>query len=175
MLTLIFICRGLKARTDPCREGGRAAEALGVPEDQQQCHCDKFVHELRRNKGAPKHHTCLRQLGDVGVMFVVGDEPDVLRIEVRLSHPLPPDNLYGMLKYLEGRHRNVLWRQDDEGGDVEPIPLRFDETRPPVVGEPPPAVEEEPTPSVHDPRPAGVSPEELARRMYRGPIPETER
>lgn len=171
MLTLIFVCRDLKARTDPCREGSEAAEMLGVPKVQQTCHCEKFVKDMVRGRGIPAHHTCIRELGDLGMMFVVEDEPGVLRIEVRLRKPFSPENLYKMLRYLEQRHGQVLWRQDDEGSGEEPIPLKFEETKPPIVGEPPPEVEEEPTPPAEEePRPKNIPPEELARRLYRGPI-----
>lgn len=169
MLTITFICKGLKKRTCPCCEGSNVAEKLGVPKDQQKCYCGRFVEELPRAKGVPKYHTCIRELGGMGTMFVTQGEKDILRIEIRLKEHPDPDNLYRTIRYLEERHPGTTWRteEDDPSKPFEP---RFESTKPPVDGPPPENVEEHTPPDSGEPRPRNISPEEIAKRGYRGPV-----
>lgn len=169
MLMITFTCRGLKKRTNPCHEGREVGKLLGVPVDQQECYCNDFVEKLPRGKGIPQRHTCIRQLGGLGRVFVTQDEPDAMHLELRLKEHPDPDRLYEAIRYLETRHPGTTWRM--EGDDTEhPYIPKFGNTKPPVVGSPPPENVEEPTPPVEEPRPRNISPEEIARRAYRGPI-----
>ena len=173
MLTITFTCRSLKTRTNPCHEGREVGKLLGIPIDQQECYCDAFVKKLSRGKGIPQQHTCIRQLSGMGRVFVTQDEPDVMRLELRLKEYPDPDRLYEAIRYLETRHPGTTWRTEDDD-PAHPFVPKFEHTKPPVVGLPPENVEE-PTVSVEEPRPRNISPEEIAKRAYRGPIAEPRR
>lgn len=175
MFVLTFVCMSLKKGTNPCHEGGVVAEKLGVPQDQQECFCGRFVKDMPRTRGIPKFHTCVRQLGDWGRIFVTQDEPDTMRIDVRLKKSPDPDICYRAIRYLEERHPGTVWRMENEGGGAEPLPLQFKAAKSLRAAEPPPRAEEEPTTERLEPRPQGVKPQDLLGKIpYRGPLPEDE-
>jgi len=171
MYVLTFVCKSLKKGTCPCCEGSEVAAHLGVPKDQQECFCGKFVEDMPRKQRIPKFHTCIRRLGDAGQMFVTQDETDTLRIDIRMRGPFDPASAYKAIRYLETRHPGTVWRFEDEGGGDEPQPT-FAEMLPPTVGVPPPRNEEEVTTESLEPRSRDVKPEDLIQHVgYRGPLP----
>lgn len=171
MYVLTFVCKSLKKGMCPCCEGSEVAAQLGVPKDQQECFCGKFVEDMPRKRRIPKFHTCIRRLGDAGQMFVTQDESDTMRIDIRMRSPFDPTSAYQAIRYLETRHPGTVWRFEDEGGG-DSMPPTFEEMRPPMVGVPPPRNEEDATTERLEPKPRGVSPADLPHMIYRGPTPE---
>lgn len=173
MITLMFVCKGLRKRTCPCCEGSDVAEKLGTPKDQQECHCGKFVKDMPRERGVPKYHTCLRQLGGAGTMFVQEDQPDTLHITIRVKEMPSWEAFDEVRKFLEARHQQVMWAFGADPGEdfTPPMPMGSHDYL--HAAERPPEEDVEEPHREEEPRPIGVKPEDLPTTMpYRGPSPE---
>jgi len=170
MNTWTFVCTEGTKGTSPCSVGRKLAEAMGIPKDQQTCHCEKFVGDMQRKRGLSKRHTCVRELGDAGHMYVSQDQPKAVRIEVRLAIDLTWEQTEGARLLLEEHFGSVMFGVQGDPGEVPSMPLPPPDPCRAVT--PPPENVEEPTQRIEPPRQGDLPPVDAPPRAYRGPLPE---
>lgn len=169
MVTITFTCTGLKKRTCPCCEGGKVAEALGCDPGDHDCYCGKFVGNMQRARGLPRHHTCIRDAKGLGRIYAAVETPGVLRVEIRTPEMPEWERINAARGYLEGRHKGVAHSFATDPGEKLKPPRPQAEQPPAPAPQPPPEKVEEPEEAEEDSRPANPPP---AAAPYRGPLPE---